>query len=116
MNVDVSAPTHRSLCFNLWLMYCRILRQEVQSETTERRSTAASEQTHTPVHNQVPIVIAHTGPHVPELSICGLRVRTEHFSDPAIQKGREAYSVSRSHILVQPSEFGTPFLTPFGRS
>lgn len=27
MKVEVSAPTHLSLCCNLWLMYCRILKE-----------------------------------------------------------------------------------------
>lgn len=28
--VEVRAPTHRSLCFNLWLMYCRILKERAE--------------------------------------------------------------------------------------
>lgn len=68
--------------------------------------------THTPVHNQVSIIVAYAGPHVPEVSVGGLRVRPENFSNPARQ-GKTMSTWRRVHILVLTFKSS---LTPFGRS
>lgn len=114
-NVDVSAPTQRSLCFSLWLMYCRILKRGGENIRRLNRSMNSNKKhAHTPVHNQVSIIVAYAGPHVPEVSVGGLRVRPENFPNPARQ-GKTMSTWRRVDILVLTSK-NCSSLTPFGRS
>lgn len=46
-NVEVSAPTQRSLCFSLWLMYCRILKRRRKHQGVERKHEFKHKHTHT---------------------------------------------------------------------
>lgn len=51
--VEVSTPTQRSLCFSLWLMYCRILRRQSGKVRSERAGYKGqkTKQAHAPVQN-----------------------------------------------------------------
>lgn len=94
-------------------MYCRILKRGGENirRLNGTMNSKTHTHTHTPVHNQVSVIVAYAGPHVPEVSVGGLRVRPENFSNPARQGENNVNMAARRHPGpdIQELQFSHPF-------
>lgn len=52
---------------------------ELKTRVMEKMSVGGA----IPIHDQVPIIEADPGPHVPDLGLCGLSVGSKHVADAA---------------------------------